>query len=127
MHKQPLTYDSRYGRYYGRQSDGMKVEIDADIFAEARQRREREGLSFDEALKETSDPDGWGSEMSGWLAPAQFLHWHKAGRKALPDGERKGRYTMYLLPATVAALEAFALPNEALGQALDRFVQEHMK
>jgi hypothetical protein len=47
------------------------------------------------------------------------------GRKPLPENERKGRFQVFLTPATVAVLEAYAKPDEALGQTIDRFVQAH--
>jgi len=67
MATQPLTYDSRDRRYHGVQSDGTPIQIDGDAFAEARQEREAGGMSFEDALAETADPDGWSEDMAGWI------------------------------------------------------------
>jgi hypothetical protein len=60
-----LTYDSRDGNYHGTQSDGTSIVVDGDVYAEQRQIRITDGMSFDQADNETADPDGWSLDMDG--------------------------------------------------------------
>lgn len=69
-----LVYDARYDRYYGTQSDGTRIEIDADAYSEALQWR-RDCMPPSQAVMETRDPDGWSEDMIGWIPPTEFLHW----------------------------------------------------
>jgi hypothetical protein len=71
---QALTYDSRDDRYHGVQRDGTEIQIDADAFQEAVARRltdehltSGDNTERNRVWAETADPDGWSSDMEGFL------------------------------------------------------------
>lgn len=65
--KQPLCFDSRDGRYHGKQSDGTQIVIDAGAYAEVLRQHERDGMGRDQAELVTADADSWAPDMKGWI------------------------------------------------------------
>ncbi len=65
--KQPLRFDSRDGRYHGKQSDGTHIVIDAAAYGEVLRQHERDGMGRDQAELVTADADSWAPDMKGWI------------------------------------------------------------
>jgi hypothetical protein len=65
--KQPLRFDSRDGRYHGKQSDGTMIVIDAEAYGEILRQHERDGMGRAQAELVTADADSWAPDMKGWI------------------------------------------------------------
>ncbi len=60
-----MVWNSDMGRYEGETSDGNRITVDGDAFAEARQDRIKEGQSWEEADAEVSQVSNWDADMHG--------------------------------------------------------------
>lgn len=60
-----LTWNSNKNSYQSVTSDGKQMSVDADIYAEARLSRMKEGETWEEADVEISRVSNWDESMDG--------------------------------------------------------------